>query len=588
MLLTLAVAILFAELILWVEGLWVGGAAPVAAALFAYGLTLAQRYRESERESLRVQASVETLAHATRIIGSVRLKHEMLAEIRSQVRDVMDARWVNLYLLDEERERLHLSSPPEAERQPVSYALGEGTVGWVARHNILHLVQDVQSSPALRDELTQAVRHPAGSVMYAPMRRRDHVAGVIEVVRGLAEPPFVQGHLAILEAIAGEAAVALENVHLYEQLSGRVEIANRKLLAAYAELRQERDRVAAMVSNMADGVLLTDSARRILFINPAAAEMFGLDPAEVENRPASQVLPHEELLEQLEDRVPDETARIPRIHLEQPRRLVLSPRTVRLTDQDGRRTGAITVLSDITLLEELSQMKTEFVSLVSHELRTPLTSIMGFAQTLRGMPGKLDEEERAEFLGIIEQESNRLLVMINDLLDISRMEAGRTLSVDYKDVDLRALAEHVVRFQRVTTTSHGFLFEFPQDGLTVEADRDKVEQILTNLVSNAIKYSPKGGDVVIGAHAEGEEVVVYVRDQGLGMGPEEIGRLFQRYQRVDRDAIKGIRGTGLGLYLVRGLVEVHGGRVWAESQPGEGSTFYFSLPKHRAEEEIAV
>ncbi|MCJ7797562.1 MAG: HAMP domain-containing histidine kinase [Thermoleophilia bacterium] len=213
---------------------------------------------------------------------------------------------------------------------------------------------------------------------------------------------------------------------------------------------------------------------------------------------------------------------------------------------------------------------------------------MGFAQTLRGMPEKIDEEERAEFLGIIEQESNRLLVMINDLLDISRMEAGRTLSVDYKDVDLRPLTEHVVRFQRVTTTSHSFLFEFPAEGLTVEADRDKVEQIVTNLVSNAIKYSPKGGEVVIGAREEGEEVVVYVRDQGLGMGPEEIGQLFQRYQRVDRDAIKGIRGTGLGLYLVRGLVEVHGGRVWAESQPGEGSTFYFSLPKHRAEEKIAV
>lgn len=588
MLLTVVGAILFAELILWVKGLWVGGAAPVAAALFAYGLTLAQRYRASERESLRVQASVETLAHATRVIGSVRLKHEMLAEIRSQVRDVMGARWVNLYLLDEQRERLNLSSPPESEMQPVSYALGEGTVGWVARHNNLHLVQDVQGSPALRDELTHAVRHPAGSVMYAPMRHRDHVAGVIEVVRSVGEPPFAQAHLAILEAVAGEVAVALENVNLYEQLSGKVEIANRKLLAAYAELRQERDRVAAMVSNMADGVLLTDSARRILFINPAAAEMFGLDPAEVANRPVSQVLPHEELLEQLEDGALEETARIPRIRLEQPKRLVLSPRTVLLSDQDGRRTGAITVLSDITLLEELSQMKTEFVSLVSHELRTPLTSIMGFAQTLRGMPEKIDEEERAEFLGIIEQESNRLLVMINDLLDISRMEAGRTLSVDYKDVDLRPLAEHVVRFQRVTTTSHSFLFEFPADGLAVEADRDKVEQIVTNLVSNAIKYSPKGGEVVIGAREEGEEVVVYVRDQGLGMGSEEIGQLFQRYQRVDRDAIKGIRGTGLGLYLVRGLVEVHGGRVWAESQPGEGSTFYFSLPKHRAEEKIAV
>jgi two-component system phosphate regulon sensor histidine kinase PhoR len=268
--------------------------------------------------------------------------------------------------------------------------------------------------------------------------------------------------------------------------------------------------------------------------------------------------------------------------------MVLSPRTVLLTDGDGRRIGAVTVVSDITLLEELSEMKTEFVSLVSHELRTPLTSIMGFAQTLHGDTGSIGPEDREEFLGIIEQESNRLLVMINDLLDMSRMEAGRALAMSYKQVDLLQLAEHVVRFQQVTTTAHRFLFEFPEAGISVEADRDKVEQILTNLISNAIKYSPRGGDVVLGASGPaeaGEEVVVFVRDQGLGMDAEQIAQLFQPYQRVDRDAIKGIRGTGLGLYLVRGLVEAHGGRIWAESEPGSGSTFYFSLPTRPPEQE---
>jgi len=273
----------------------------------------------------------------------------------------------------------------------------------------------------------------------------------------------------VLRALASEAAVALQNVSLYEQLEGKVEIANRQLVAAYAELREERDRVAAIVSNMADGVLLTDAEKNVLFVNPAAVSMFGAEPAEVEGKPVAEVLSYPTLLEQLEEDPPEPTTVMPRIHIGQPRRVVVAPRTVQLVDEEGRRTGAITVLTDITLLEDLSEMKSEFVSLVSHELRTPLTSIMGFAQTLHADAGRLPAAEQQDFLGIIEQESNRLLVMINDLLDVSRMEAGR----------------------------------------------------------------PR-------------------------------------------------------LYLVRGLVEAHSGRIWAESQPGTGSTFYFSLPKRRAERETAV
>jgi len=576
-----------AAVVLSWRGLWLGSAAPGLAAIAGYTATVALRFRESERDALQVRAGVEALALATRVIGSARRREDLFREIRSQIHDAMEALQSNLYLLNEETGRLTLSLPLHSERMPVAYEIGEGTVGWVARHGMTHLVNQVGEGTDLAEELARSVGFAVGSVVYAPMSHRGQIMGVIEAVRGVGESPFEPRHLPMLEALATEAAVALENVALYEKLQGRVEIANRKLLAAYQELKQERDRISAIVSNMADGVILTDAQRRVVFMNPAAANMFGVELQQVEGRPAAEVLPHPPLLEQLEDDPPT-TTRIPRIQLREPRRMTLSPRTVRLSQPEGTRTGAITVVSDVTLLEELSEMKTEFVSVVSHELRTPLTSIMGFAQTLEDTSGAVDEEERGEFLTIIQQESSRLLVMINDLLDMSRMEAGRPLPMSYTDVDVEQLSRHVVRFQSVTTTAHTFRFEFPDGGVRVVADSDKVQQIVTNLVSNAIKYSPKGGDIVVGAYGQNEECVGYVRDQGIGMGPEEQARLFQPYQRIDRDAIKGIRGTGLGLYLVRALVEAHAGRVWVESERGKGSTFYFSLPLRPTQEEKAV
>jgi PAS domain S-box-containing protein len=561
-------------LVLSSAGLWVGAAPAGAAAVAGYATAMALRYRQSERDALRISAGVDALALATRLIGSARRREDLLNEIRSQVNDTLDALQTNLYLLHDDGDRLILSRPSLTDRQPVSYPVGEGTVGWIARHPAAQLMDHLHPGSSLAAELARAASFPVGSVAYAPMAHRGKVVGVIETVRATAQRPFERAHLPMLEALAAEAAVALDNLALYEKLEGRVEIANRRLLGAYQELKEERDRISAIVSSMADGVILTDANRRIVFVNPAAAAMLG-PPETLQGQAVAGVLPFPELLRQLEEAPP--TAGIPRMQLTEPRRMTLSPRTVLLRQPDGRRTGAVTVLSDITLLEELSEMKTEFVSVVSHELRTPLTSIMGFAQTLRGPHTTISDEEQQEFLDIIEQESNRLLVMINDLLDVSRMEAGRPLRMNYQLVDLRQLAEHVVRFQAVTTTSHRFLFSFPDTGLSASADRDRVEQIITNLVSNAVKYSPKGGDVVIGGYEQGEERVVYVRDQGIGISPEQIGHLFERYQRIDRDAIKGIRGTGLGLFLARALAEAHGGRVWVESEVGKGSTFYFSL-----------
>jgi PAS domain S-box-containing protein len=557
------------RLALWYGGVWLGAGAPLLAAAGSYGLTAVHRHRVSERETMRMQVAVSTLSSAARLIGSVRRRPELLAELLSQVRDTTGADQTDIYLTNPERQGLELVASDGEEGAAEFVPLGEGAVGWAAQHRATHMER--------RPRLADPEAGPAGCAIYAPMQWRDQNLGVIRVVRSPDRPPFAEEDLPIISALASEAAVALENMHLYEQLEGKIDLADRELVQAYAGLKQERDRVSAIVSNMADGVLLMDAERRLVYLNPAAEAMLGVS-AEVLGRPVSEVLPYPALLAQLDREAPAEEVPVPRIVIEQPRRSVLSPRTVLLSDVQDRPTGALTVLSDITLLEELSEMKSEFVSLVSHELRTPLTSIMGFSQILRGDSGRISMDDQKEFLGIIEQESNRLLVMINDLLDVSRMEAGRPLSMNPVPLDLGRLAQEVVRFQQVTTTAHTFAFAFPDGPLTVEADRDRVQQILTNLISNAIKYSPNGGEVCIGGREDSDGALMWVSDEGMGMTEEQVSMLFQRFQRVDRDAIKGIRGTGLGLFLVRGLVEAHGGRIWAESVPGEGSTFFVRLP----------
>ncbi|MGC8843078.1 MAG: sensor histidine kinase, partial [bacterium] len=240
--------------------------------------------------------------------------------------------------------------------------------------------------------------------------------------------------------------------------------------------------------------------------------------------------------------------------------------------------GEVTILSDITELKRLDQMKTDFVSHVSHELRTPLTSIKGFVATLLAdTEGYYDLDTRREFLQIIDQECDRLTRLINDLLNLSRIEAGRALELILKPVDVVDIARKIIEIQKNYTSKHQFVLDVKQPVPTVIADEDKVDQIITNLVSNAVKYSPDGGEVRITIQEDPETggVLVAVKDQGIGIPKEVLPRLFQRYYRVEG---RKISGTGLGLYLTRHLVEAHGGKIWVESEEGKGSTFYFTLP----------
>ncbi|HIE09896.1 MAG TPA: HAMP domain-containing histidine kinase [Armatimonadetes bacterium] len=194
----------------------------------------------------------------------------------------------------------------------------------------------------------------------------------------------------------------------------------------------------------------------------------------------------------------------------------------------------------------------------------------------------LEEERRREFLQLIDVEADRLARLALDLLDISRIESGRPLEVHLEEVDLGEIVDRVIESQRMFAKGHEFEVEIKPGAERIMADPDKLEQILVNLVNNAIKYSPKGGRVRVAAERRGREVWISVSDQGIGIRPEELPHLFQRYRRL-RDGRGRVKGTGIGLYLVRHLVEAHGGRIWVESEYGKGSTFTFALPQPEGE-----
>jgi signal transduction histidine kinase len=254
-----------------------------------------------------------------------------------------------------------------------------------------------------------------------------------------------------------------------------------------------------------------------------------------------------------------------------------------LSDEVARRTAMEQEVArlaqeaaDAEAALKLGQLKSEFVTIASHELRTPVTSILGFAELLVELTSAADP--RREMLAQVFDESRRLADLLNDLLDVSRLEAGR-VTVDAAAVDLDRLVGEVIATAACGTTAHRLSVDLAPKARWVRADTGKLKQILTNLVDNAVKYSPDGGDVRVSARPDGAGgVVVAVADDGIGIPPELQGRIFDRFHRVDATETRTVRGTGLGLYIVKQLADLHGASVAVDSEPGRGSTFSIALP----------
>jgi len=248
-----------------------------------------------------------------------------------------------------------------------------------------------------------------------------------------------------------------------------------------------------------------------------------------------------------------------------------------LLDENGKLINLIASARDITHFREAEEIKSTFISVVSHELKTPVALIKGYVGTLRREDANWDREVIADSLSVIEDEADRLAELIENLLDATRLEAG-VLAVNAMDMSFPILAERLVKRFGTQTDKHDFEVSFPEDFPVILADEDRISQVLYNLISNAIKYSPAGGKIELSGEVHPQEVVICVQDHGPGIAPGDIPHIFDRFYRAEA-AQRKTQGAGLGLYLARAVIEAHGGSIWADPRATKGARFCFSLPR---------
>ena len=359
----------------------------------------------------------------------------------------------------------------------------------------------------------------------------------------------------------------------YDQLRAENQALTGRLEQLQADASAQR---AALIENMGEGVLLLDRDGRVELFNRAFAQMFQARD-DLHARPVLEAFRSHELDEVV--RRTRETGQVLGAELElrgpEPRSLQINTALYGA----GAARGMILVFHDLTRLRRLENLRKEFVANVSHELRTPLSLIKGYAETLRDHPPREPEQAR-RFLRIIVRHADRLTYLIEDLLTLSSLESGTAL-LNPTTVALRGLVARAFEDLAARATKRGAtLVNETSEDLEAYADPDRVLQVLFNLVDNAIKYGRPQGCVVVGGRVTPDDrVEMWVRDDGPGLPREALGRIFERFYRVDRNRSREQGGTGLGLAIVKHIVQSHGGEVRVESEPGQGATFYFTLPR---------
>jgi two-component system phosphate regulon sensor histidine kinase PhoR len=460
---------------------------------------------------------------------------------------VTGARWGSIFLLDEAgRPDNSYLCRMDSGGSRLDRILKKGFAGWVVNSQEGAVIYDTAQDP--RWLTFPEDEEPARSAIAVPFVRRERVLGIMVVTHPLPFQ-FSEEHLALLQELAPQAAVCLENADLY------------------TAAETERKKLAAILAGTTDAIIAVDTSSRVLLLNRAAERAFRVAAAHVLNRPLGERIAHVALNELFaralscgeavsgELTTDDERARYGSI----------SP----ISD-----VGWVAVLQDITYLKELDRMKSEFVSTVSHDLRSPLTTILGYVDLIE-RAGPVTDQQKT-FIRRIQNSVGSITTLISDLLDLGKIESG--IDSQKEPVQLNTLARNAVEGMRGRVEAKQIILDVSLDDSipALNGNPVRLRQMIVNLLDNAVKYTPEGGTVTFSTRLEADQAFLWVSDTGIGIPPQELPYVFNKFYRATN--VQNTAGTGLGLSIVKSIAEIHGGRVWVDSTAEKETKFTVVLP----------
>jgi PAS domain S-box-containing protein len=549
---------------------------------------LAQTLQDLTHERDRV----ENLYQITRELSASLDLDRVLTEALNLINRAIGISYGSILLLDHGsgellyRAALGRSKPLPRGGLRTPYRLGYGLAGAVMELNESRIIPNLSDDP---DWVMSTENANRTSAIAVPLITGEGLMGALLLFH--PDPDyFTEDHLKLVNAAGAQIANAINNAELYRLITDQAERLGMMLRSQATEAAKNE----AILQGIADGVLVLDNRHNVILINPKAAEILGITHERVENQPIKQVLGqadspvalqltrqfYDELLQALKSLEVDTfTPTQFRIDVEH-KVVVVSLAPVALGSEE--RLGVVAVIRDISREAEVDRLKNEFISTVSHELRTPLTSIKGYADLLMSAKGQVGELNALQqrFVSVIQSNANRLTELVNDILEISRIETGR-VKLEFQNINMiDLLQEVVVSFEgQLVKKEMGLKLDLPESLPPVWADRARLTQILVNLIGNAWQYTPESGAITVSAAAINAEFIqVEIADTGIGIPEEDINHIFDRFFRSERHEVQLVDGTGLGLAITKSFVEMLGGQIWVKSQIDVGTTFSFTIP----------
>jgi len=484
-----------------------------------------------------------------------------------------------------------------ADRQEVIDALHDGfgrsvhlspTLGKRMMYLAIPVQQDGRPVAVIRVAMTTtAIDQPMGDIYISVAWAALVIALVaaflsLLISRGLSQPIVRMQRVAQLFA-RGQLNVRVPGAGAAE-LDGLAEAFNEmgtQLQDRIATITRQRNELEAVLSSMTEGVFAVDSQGLFTSINKAAAQLLNIDPASAQGHSVDEAILNAGLQQFVRDTLRSSEPTEADLSFPGQTERLFHVRGAGLSNPRGEQSGAVIVLSDMTRIHHLENLRRDFVANVSHELKTPVTSIQGFVEALQE-GGLADPEQGRRYLDIVAKHAQRLNAIIDDLLSLSRLEDGsQRRDISFVTTAVRSILETAIDLSRVKADARSIRIDLICDeGIEGRLYAPLLEQAVLNLIDNAIKYSEPGSTVEVRADQTQDESTITVKDSGCGIAPQHLSRLFERFYVVDRSRSRTLGGTGLGLSIVKHIAQVHGGYVTVESTPGKGSTFTIHLPRH--------